>query len=222
MPLGGRRSHGSYISSQAVYGVANTPPFHEHSQIDPSTGYSQSKLAGELIVRTLQEGSTDWMILRLSRLYGFAANIRWQELPHMFARIAVDGGVLDVYRSSEQLVDLLHIKDAVLMIVSAAQSRSENWNDVYNVGGGVAVSVLELAELCRKLVAEHSTMLPSINLENDRVNHLSFGLVIDKATERFGWRPEVSLYQGIAELMNNAAGTSFSPGESSKAFIDTF
>lgn len=65
-----------YISSQAVYGVANTPPFHEHSQIDPSTGYSQSKLAGELIVRTLQEGSTDWMILRLSRLYGFAANIR--------------------------------------------------------------------------------------------------------------------------------------------------
>ena len=208
-----------YISSQSVYGVSNTPPFREDSPVDPCTDYSHSKLAGEMIVKTLEESATDWMILRLSRLYGFARNVRWHEMPHKFAQIAIEGSELRIRGGGDQRMDLLHISDAVSLVVAALDSPQEKWNEIYNAGGGNTVSIHEMAEICRELAVESTNVSPKIIVQHETVKHPSLGLDIDKAIRKLGWRPAVGIREGISELMFHAAEDLKSQRESSESYV---
>ena len=192
-----------YCSSQAVYGAKDPYPYREDCAPRPDTVYGRTKYRGELLVRETQQRGMQFLILRFSRLYGSGTFMREEELPHRFARYAVSGVFLPVYHNGEDVVDLLHIRDAVASIEFFLHpARNHCWNDVYNVGSGSPLSVLSLAglyqELCRKLglgVPALRAFPPSPGRKPKIL-----GLDVTKL-KKAGWTPAISLEEGIRELL---------------------
>lgn len=192
-----------YCSTQAVYGREDVFPYREDSLPHPETVYGQTKYRGELLVQEAGREGMQFLVLRFSKLYGYGISMRWEELPHRFAWFAVSGIPLPVYHGGEDVVDLLHIRDAIAAITFFLNPEKDCfWNDVYNVGGGRPVSVLSLAELCQRVCRNLGFQIPKIQvfppLSGRRPRAL--GLDITKVGKS-GWTPLVSLEEGLRELL---------------------
>lgn len=206
-----------FISSHAVYGTRQPRPWREETTgLRPETLYAASKAAAEAVVETLSGARSSWAILRLAGLYGLATKLRRDELVHSFASAASAGRPLEVYGSGARERDLLHIRDAVDVILAQLFSPVERWNHVVNAGSGAPTSVRRIAELCAaaaRSLAERDVQVTYRDLQRD---FPSFGMAVDRARERLDWRPCVQLELGIDELVaafhQPSVGTPLSPG----------
>jgi nucleoside-diphosphate-sugar epimerase len=196
-----------FLSSQAVYGQGNPPPWDESTPLAPEGPYAWSKAAGEALVETLDGGNIRWAILRLARLYGLGPGVRWFELPHRFARLAARGAPLPIHGDGGQKMDFLHVNDAVHACMQLLKQPATSWNQIYNIGSGSPVSVRALAETCVSLAREKGIGNPSIEWAEDVQQGRSFGMRIEKAERFLDWRPAISLRSGLTELMDDAFRT---------------
>lgn len=190
-----------YISSQSVYAQRQPPPWDEETPLAPDSPYGYTKAAGEVAVELLDGAPTRWVILRLSRLYGWSLHMRWNEVTSCFAALARKGQPLQVHGDGQQTLDLLHVRDACDFIAALLSSSLSAWNAVYNVGSGSPISVLELAKLCRDLAKAQYGTRPLLEMVPIAEQPLSWGLSIRRAQETLGWSPRIPLAEGISELM---------------------
>jgi len=191
-----------YVSSQAVYGEKTSPnPWDESSLPSPDSPYAMAKFAGEMLVlglKRLLPQPRVW-ILRLSRVYGKGSGMRWHEMPHKFVsdfrqkrEISILGG--------NQTFDLIHIEDVLSGIHCVLKAKRNKNNSIYNLGCGHSVTIRELAD-CINRAAE------KIGLERVPIRVLpgederKFGMDSTLFCTDFDWRPEVSLSDGIRELV---------------------
>jgi len=192
-----------YISSQSVYGKQSAP-WNERAQPDPQTVYAMTKYAAEQLVWTYRD-VINFVILRLSRIYGVSLFMRWDELVGKFVRLIQDGRSLSVYGDGTQRFDLVHVEDIAQCVLRLLQIYPRGWNDAYNVGGGRSVSLNELVECLSQITAELG--LPPITIEyrphmagNDPL-HLE--LDISHAHNTLGWSPRQALPESLRECLEN-------------------
>jgi UDP-glucose 4-epimerase len=190
-----------FVSSQSVYGATQPLPCTEDSATAPESAYGHSKVAGEAVVQTLGGSVTHWAILRMARLYGLSPNMRWHELPHRFASRAAMGETLPIHGDGKQLVDLIHVRDAVGSIINLTRKPASEWNQTYNVGSGSLISVRALAEACVSLSVEMGLPCSSMTFIPEASPGPSFGMDTSKAQRRLHWIPGVSLPAGLTELI---------------------
>jgi len=190
-----------FVSSQTVYGTKQQPPWTEEHPVLPETPYAHSKATGEVLVQTLSYSGTRWAILRLARLYGLSQKTRWQELPHRFSSLAAEGGILPVHGDGRQRVDLLHVKDATSFIAQLLQCPPAAWNRVYNVGGGHPISVNDLAQQCIAISEAKRWAIPRIGYKENSTATWSCGMSIERAHNKVGWTPQISLAEGLSKLI---------------------
>ena len=104
--------HASFVNGAALRlaGVGRETP-------NPAGGEIVKDSTGEP-TGLLKESSPSSRItcIRLARLYGAAQGLRWTEVPHLFATRSVRGEPI-VVRGPDQLLDLLHIRDAVAALL---------------------------------------------------------------------------------------------------------
>jgi len=91
-------------------------------------------------------------------------------------------------------------------------SSDSAWNETYNIGGGRAVSMNELAEAYVKAALEMGLKAPVktyIKTKNyiDSKGLASVLLDISKAQEKLGWIPSTSIEEGVRELIQAAFGS---------------
>lgn len=191
-----------YCSTQSVYGSSNPYPFREECTPCPETIYGLTKYTGELLVRKVGAGGLRFLIFRFSRLYGLGSFMREAELPHRFARYAVLDRSLPVYHEGKDVVDLLHVRDAVLAVRFFLHLGDSFWDDTYNVGGGETVRICELAELYRETCGKLGLMIPEIQVFPSSPERQPKILGLDTTKiQKAGWRPLHSLEEGVAELL---------------------
>jgi CDP-paratose 2-epimerase len=158
------------------------------------TPYGVSKLVGELYVREFGGVAN-----RCSCMYGpnqfGIVDQGW--LSHI-ATSKLTGRPVVIYGDGKQVRDALHIRDVVrlfrrqgdvLLGPDAATLRRE----VFNVGGGYENS-LSLLELCARWGIE-----PSFG-EWRPADQKVFYCDVGKAGRLLGWKPEVGLAEGLADL----------------------
>jgi len=184
-----------FVSSQSVYGTAGAP-WREIDPARPETAYGRSKLAGERMVLAQPEG-IDGIVVRLARLYGATPFVRWDELPGVFTRRAVEGKSLWIHGTGEARFELFHVRDAALAIASVVRRRRLS-HDLYNLGCGGSVSVCELAKIVASIAVEQGLSEPQIRHKMDvPVDHRRLELCIDRVQADLGWRPRVALREGL-------------------------
>jgi UDP-glucose 4-epimerase len=195
-------------SSACIYGQAEAPPVDEDAHPhDPNWSYGASKLAAE---KYAQVFSNDYGFPVFSLRYGIVYGPRewYGRVLTIFLKRALSGKPPVVFGAGDQLRDFVYVKDAVA-IHRACIETDRTGADSFNVGTGVATSIVDLAEaVCdvtgidarpiREEVApgERSELVDGrMRLPSELgIMHLS-----PAKTERtFGLRPSTTLRDGLA------------------------
>ena len=174
------------------YGIAEDFPV-DHTGHSP---YGCSKLAADIYVQDyahtygLKTG-----VFRMSCIFGERQfGIEDQGLVAWFVIATMTGHPITIYGSGKQVRDVLYVKDLVDAFDKFLTSKIKH--SVFNIGGGASntTSLLELLDLLRTLTGKQPQFSFTTWRPSDQRVYISD---IRKAQEQLGWRPSVSLNEGL-------------------------
>jgi UDP-glucose 4-epimerase len=193
-----------HASTRQFYGKPHYLPVDEKHPVSPPDANGVSKFAGEQY----------WMIehrtagrpvvsLRLTNCYGPRLRIRdaRQTFLGIWIRCVLEGKPFEVW-GGEQLRDMTYVDDVTDAFLRAAASPA-CYGEVYNIGGPPPASLLEIAELMRK-VGGPSVQFTTREFPADRKTIDIGSYHADDAAFRAvtGWAPETSLEEGIRRSLD--------------------
>lgn len=178
----------------AVYGQPDRLPVAEDHAVRPISQYGISKHTVEHYLFLYHHlYGLDYTVLRYPNVYGPRQSPRGEAgVISIFARAALRGEPIQIFGDGSQTRDYVYVTDIVAANVAVLGDAGAR--DVYNVGTGVGVSVLEIhggvqRALGRAVAYTHMPPRPG------EVGHIALdGRRFAAAT---GWRPEVALDAGI-------------------------
>jgi CDP-paratose 2-epimerase len=110
------------------------------------------------------------------------------------------GRPLTIYGNGKQVRDLLHIDDLVRLYLRVAEKSSVCTARAYNIGGG-PLNTLSLLELLARLDHWRPAVEPPRFAAARTGDQLVFVADGSRAHTDLGWRPEVSVDDGLAGLL---------------------
>jgi dTDP-glucose 4,6-dehydratase len=178
-----------YISTDEVYGSASsTESFHERSPLNPSSPYSASKAAAEMLALAYHKTySVPIVILRCTNNFG-PRQFPEKLVPKTIIR-ALLGLKVPVYGSGQQIRDWIHVFDFCKAIDLAIEKGANG--SIYNVSAGNEVSNLEMVTQILSILGKGSNLIEFVE---DRPGHdFRYSLNSARFMEDLGWKPERSL-----------------------------
>jgi UDP-glucose 4-epimerase len=192
-----------YASTRQVYGVPDYLPVDERHLVHPVDVNGINKTAGESyhVVYNNVHGIRT-CVLRLTNTYGPRMRVRdaRQTFLGWWLRQVVEGREIQVYGDGAQLRDFTYVDDAVEAFLQAAASDAVG-GEVFNVGGAEAVSLRALAELLIRVAGSGRYAVVPFPPEQKVIDIGDYHADDRKIREALGWRPRVSLAEGLARTV---------------------
>lgn len=140
-----------YFSTAHVYGSPLQGEINELTLPRPIHPYAIShKVAEDFILAAHDLEKIEGVVIRLSNGFGAPAtpNVnRWTLLVNDLCRQAIENGELRLKSSGEQLRDFITLGDVARAVIHLIKlDRHSLANGLFNLGGGKAISILEMAE----------------------------------------------------------------------------
>jgi UDP-glucose 4-epimerase len=186
----------------ALYGDLATPPNAESTAKEPDSPYGIDKLAAEqFLAYYARVHGMDTATLRFANVYGPRQDPHGEAgVVAIFCRRILEGRPLTVFGDGAQTRDYVHVSDVVdaTFRVCTAQLPAAGGVDAraFNVGTGVATTVVALANTLRSAVATDV----SIEFAPKRAGEQQHSfLSTTKARAALGWSPRVALRDGLAD-----------------------
>lgn len=184
-----------YAASSSCYGIADKFPTDENAQIQPQYPYALTKRLGEeTILHWGQVYKVPIISLRLFNVYGTRSRTSgtYGAVFGVFLAQKLAGKPFTVVGTGEQTRDFTYVTDIANAFYTAAISNITN--EVFNVGSGGTYSINYLC----KLLGGEIIHIPKRPGEPD----CTFADTT-KIKEVLGWKAEVSLEQGVKEILKN-------------------
>jgi dTDP-glucose 4,6-dehydratase len=193
-----------YISTDEVYGdlpLESTERFTEDSPLRPSSPYSVSKAAGDMMAQAYHRTyGMPTLITRSSNNYG--PRQYPEKLIPLTIKKALAGESIPIYGDGRNVRDWLYVEDNCRAI--DAVLRRGTAGQVYNVGGGNELSNIDLVHLLLHALAQQ-TGTPEedytklVTFVPDRPGHDRRYALDSRAVSRtLSWQPSQTLADGIA------------------------
>jgi dTDP-glucose 4,6-dehydratase len=182
-----------HISTDEVYGDLSAGTFaNEKSPLRPSSPYSASKAAADLLVLSfVRTYGVPALVTRSSNNYG-PRQFPEKFLPLMITNALV-GKPLPIYGDGMQQREWLHVEDNCSGILAALERGSIG--EVYNIGGNDVEENLAMAKRVLGAMGKPETLLAFVK---DRPGHdRRYALDCSKAEEELGWKRMISLDEGL-------------------------
>jgi dTDP-glucose 4,6-dehydratase len=186
-----------HISTDEVYGDLPPDTFAcEDSPLRPSSPYSASKAASDLLVLSyVRTYKFPALITRSSNNYGP------YQFPEKFLSLmitnALDDKPLPIYGDGKQQRDWLHVEDNCRAILAVLERGKIG--EVYNIGGSHLEENLTMARRLLRLTGKPESLLRHVN---DRPGHdRRYALDSRKIGRELGWKPTISLEDGIRQTV---------------------
>jgi UDP-glucose 4-epimerase len=184
----------------ALYGNAAKPPNHETTPKDPESPYAVSKLSAEYYLSYYgRVHGTEAVALRFGNVYGPRQDPHGEAgVVAIFCGRIIRGEKLMIFGDGHQTRDYVYVGDVARAIFMAATNPLPVKGGIdaraFNIGTGRGTSVLELAKVLQTAAGSN---VP-VAFGPSRVGEVqdSF-LTCVKAYELLGWKPEVTLPQGL-------------------------
>jgi UDP-glucose 4-epimerase len=188
-------------SSASVYGLAEEFPTTERQHpYDNDTLYGAAKTFNEGLLRSFHAmRGLDYVALRYFNVYGPRMDIyglytevliRWME------RIESGKPPL-ILGDGRQTMDFVYTHDIARANLLAAASNVTD--DVFNIGSNTETSLVELAEALQRVMGSR---LPLEFGPPRGINGVTRRLAdISRAAEHLGWKPEITLDEGLRRLV---------------------
>jgi UDP-glucose 4-epimerase len=187
-------------SGGAIYGECERPA-REDDEPQPLSPYAASKFAGEAYLATWNRlYGTSHVTCRLGNVYGP------RQMPALEGGVVAifldrlrDGEETEIFGDGNQTRDFVYVGDVVAALLAAAASRAQG---VYNVGSGVATTILELHRLC----AQTSGVEREPGFAAERPGDLRRSVIdSSRAAHELRWHPETKLAVGLAKTWDAIA-----------------
>jgi dTDP-glucose 4,6-dehydratase len=186
-----------HISTDEVYGDIAAGTFaSEDFPLQPSSPYSASKAASDLLVRSyVRTYKVPALITRSSNNYG-PFQFPEKFLPLMITN-ALDDKPLPIYGDGKQQRDWLHVDDNCRGILAVLERG--RIGEVYNIGGSHVEENLAMAQRLLCLMGKPETLLRTVA---DRPGHdRRYALDSRKIESELGWKPEIPLEEGLCQTI---------------------
>ena len=183
------------VSTDEVYGdlpLTGDDSFTESSPLRASSPYSASKAAADLLVGAYSR--TYGLSVSISRCSNNYGPCQYPEklIPLLLTR-AARGESLPVYGAGTNVRDWLFVEDHCAAIDLILRKGSAG--TLYNIGGGVQVSNLEVARRICALTGASEDLITHVP---DRKGHdLRYAMDYSLLTRELGWTPTVSFDEGL-------------------------
>lgn len=184
-----------YAASSSCYGIPTLYPTPETAPIQPQYPYALTKTVGEqMVMHWGQIYKLPAISLRFFNVYGPRSRTSgtYGAVFGVFLAQKLKGKPFTVVGDGKQSRDFTYVSDVAKACLMAAASEIKN--EIFNVGSGRAVSVNRLVELLRGEVI----YIPKRPGEPD-CTHAD----IAKIQKALGWRPKVSIEEGVEILLAN-------------------
>ncbi len=188
-----------HASSCSVYGRTADEIVDENSPCHPVSTYAQTKLAAEADLLDLARRQPGFapVSLRQATLFGLSPRMRFDLALNVMALHAVRRGRIDVLGGGAQWRPLVHVADSARAFVAALEAPADTVaGEVLNVGA--SAHNFRIADLAG-LVAHHAGPC-TIGVVGEDPDHRSYRVDFARIERVLGWRAEVSVAAGAAEV----------------------
>lgn len=185
-----------YASSSSVYGVNPKVPWREDdSVLLPISPYACTKASGELIGHVYSHlYGIRFIALRLFTVYG--PRQRPDLAIHKFAQRMLRGEVIPIYGDGSACRDLTYVADVIKGVTAAIEYDGGPY-EVFNLGSGCPVSVIEIVRTLETVLA----IKPQIVFFPPQPGDVPQTWAdLCKAARLLGYRPNMDLESGVAEF----------------------
>ncbi len=183
-----------FASTSSVYGNAETMPTPETLCPQPVSPYGITKLAAERLCWLYHQNfNVPVTALRYFTVYG--PRQRPDMAFHKFFQAAIAGKPIGIYGDGKQTRDFTFISDAVAANLAAAVVP-EAVGEVFNIGGGSRVVLLDVLDTMAKVIGKPIKRSHQ-GLARGDARHTAAD--VTKARTILGYNPQVSLAEGLAQ-----------------------
>ena len=183
-----------YPNTNSGYGIGQKDMYcTEDTPLTPISLYGKLKCEAEQAV--LEAG--DSVVFRLATVFGVSQRMRLDLLVNDFVYRAVNDGFVVLFEADFKR-NYIHVRDVARAFMHGIVNFEKMKGHVYNVG--LSDANLSKRELCveiQKQVPKFYFVDAKIGEDPDKRNYI----VSNEKIERTGFRPEVSLAEGITELI---------------------
>lgn len=192
-----------FASTSSLYGNT-TPPLTEEQPPQPTNHYSVTKIAMEHISECYHRNHPDMDIVgfRFMSIYGPHEEHKgiYANLISQFVWGMLRGEQPILYGDGKQTRDFTNVRDVIQGITLAMETEKKLGNQIFNIGRGESIELLDLLPILNKALG---TNLQPNHIENP----VTEGYVrsqqadISKITNMLGFKPSVTLEDGIREIV---------------------
>jgi len=180
------------VSTDEVYGSIENGSFTERSPLNPSSPYSATKAAGDLLVSAHHHTyGIEALICRGSNNYG--PRQYPEKLIPLMVLNALHGDGLPVYGDGRQVRNWLYVEDFCRAIHTVLLEGRPG--EAYNAGGPDETENIEVVRRIIDLTGTDSSLLEHVT---DRPGHdRRYSLSSEKLRSELGWEPRVRFAEGL-------------------------
>ena len=182
------------VSTDEVYGsLGATGKFSESSPLRPSSPYSASKAAADLLA--LAYGHTFGMEVLITRCSNNYGPYQFPEklIPLMIAN-ALEGRKLPVYGDGMQIRDWIHVEDHCQALLLALERGKPG--EVYNIGSDNEWPNIQIVGRLLEILGKPRELIEHVK---DRPGHdRRYAIDARKARQELGWAPRAGFGDGLA------------------------
>jgi dTDP-glucose 4,6-dehydratase len=185
------------VSTDEVYGsLGPTGLFREDTPLAPSSPYSASKAAADMLVQAYHHTfGMNAVITRCSNNYG-PYQFPEKLIPLFITNLFNDQQV-PIYGDGMQIRDWIHVRDHCAGIEAVRQHGRSG--EVYNLGGKNEKANIEITTLLLDLIGKPKTLMKYVK---DRPGHdRRYAIDCSKAERELGWSPKVPFDRGLKETI---------------------
>ncbi|MEO8368960.1 MAG: dTDP-glucose 4,6-dehydratase [Candidatus Solibacter sp.] len=186
-----------HVSTDEVYGSLEAPAdADEFYPLNPSSPYSASKAASDLLVRSyFVTFKLPVLITRASNNYG-PYQFPEKLIPLMITN-ALAGRSLPVYGDGQQVRDWLFVDDHCRGILAVLNKGRDG--EIYNIGGNRSLPNLEVVHQVLKGTGQPESLISYVQ---DRPGHdRRYALTSEKLLGETGWQPVMNFEAGLSRTI---------------------
>jgi len=185
-----------HVSTDEVYGSRPKGFFKEADPLNPSSPYSASKAASDILARSyFITFKLPVMITRCSNNFG--PNQYPEKVIPLFVTNLIEGKKVPLYAKGENVRDWIYVEDhcrAVDIVLHKGRP-----GEIYNIAGESYKTNIALTQAILKYMGQNSSMIEHVK---DRLGH-DFRYAVDcSKVSALGFHPQVSFEAGLRRTID--------------------